>query len=111
MKLTTREIGGVEVVTLDGTMLGGPDAAEINDTLHKLIGAKKKKVVIDLGAVSLMNSSGLGILIGGVTTMRNAGGDLKLAAVSAKVMNLLTITKLVSVFEVFDTVKKAVDSY
>lgn len=111
MKLTTRDISGIAVVTLDGTMLGGPDAAEINDTLHKLIDAKKKKVVIDLGAVSLMNSSGLGILIGGITTMRNAGGDLKLAAVSPKVMNLLTITKLVAVFEVFDTVKKAVDSY
>ncbi len=111
MKLTTRDIGSVAVVTLDGTMLGGPDAAEINDTLHKLIDAKKKKVVIDLGAVTLMNSSGLGILIGGVTTMRNAGGDLKLAAVSPKVMNLLTITKLVAVFEVFDSVKKAVDSY
>lgn len=111
MNLTTHDIGAVSVLTLDGTMLGGPDAAEINLTLHKLIDAKKKKVVIDLGSVSLMNSSGLGILIGGVTTMRNAGGDLKLAAVSPKVMNLLTITKLVSVFEVFDTVKKAVSSY
>jgi anti-sigma B factor antagonist len=111
MKLTTRDIGTVAVVTLDGTMLGGPDAAEINNTLHTLIDAKKKKVVIDLGAVTLMNSSGLGILIGGITTMRNAGGEMKLAAVSPKVMNLLTITKLISVFEVFDTVKKAVDSY
>ncbi|MGE5316204.1 MAG: STAS domain-containing protein [Acidobacteriota bacterium] len=111
MKLTTHDIGTVSVLTLDGTMLGGPDAAEINNTLHKLIDAKKKKVVIDLGAVSLMNSSGLGILIGGVTTMRNAGGDLKLAAVSPKVMNLLTITKLVNVFEVYESVKKAVSSY
>ncbi|HLP18598.1 MAG TPA: STAS domain-containing protein [Bacteroidota bacterium] len=111
MKLTTHDIGAVSVLTLDGTMLGGPDAAEINNTLHKMIDAKKKKVVIDLGAVSLMNSSGLGILIGGVTTMRNAGGDLKLAAVSPKVMNLLTITKLMNVFEVYDTVKKAVASY
>ena len=111
MNLTTHDIGAVSVLTLDGTMLGGPDAAEINNTLHKLIDAKKKKIVIDLGSVSLMNSSGLGILIGGVTTMRNAGGDLKLAAVSPKVMNLLTITKLVSVFEIYDTVKKAVASY
>jgi anti-sigma B factor antagonist len=111
MKLTTHDIGGVSVLTLDGAILGGPDAAEINSTLHKLIDAKKKKVVIDLGAVSLMNSSGLGILIGGVTTMRNAGGDLKLAAASPKVMNLLTITKLVNVFEIYDTVKKAVGSY
>lgn len=111
MNLTTHDIGPVSVLTLDGTMLGGPDAAEINNTLHKLIDAKKKKIVIDLGAVSLMNSSGLGILIAGITTMRNAGGDLKLAAVSPKVMNLLTITKLVNVFEIFDTVKKAVSSY
>lgn len=104
-------MGSVAVVTLEGTMLGGPDAADINNMLHTLIGAKKKKIVIDLGCVSLMNSSGLGILIGSITTMRNAGGELRLAAVSPKVMNLLTITKLVSVFEVYDTVQKAVERF
>ena len=99
------------VITLEGNVLGGPDAVELNNTLHKLIDAKKKKVVVDLKGVSSMNSSGLGMLIGGVTTMRNVKGDLKLACASEKILKLLEVTKLLTVFEQFDTVKKAIDSF
>ena len=70
MKFTTKENSGVTVITQEGNVLGGPDATELNNTLHELIDAKKKKVVVDLKAVSSMNSSGLGMLIGGVTAMR-----------------------------------------
>ena len=84
---------------------GGPDATELNNTLHKCIDAKRKKIVVDLKGVSSMNSSGLGMLIGGVTTMRNVKGDLKLAGASEKIIKLLQVTKLLSVFEHFDTVK------
>lgn len=111
MKFTTKENAGVTVITLEGNVLGGPDATELNNTLHKLIDAKKKKVVVDLKAVSSMNSSGLGMLIGGVTTMRNVNGDLKLACASDKILKLLEVTKLLSVFEHFDSVKKATASY
>ncbi len=111
MNFTTKETNGVSVITLEGSILGGPDAAELNSTLHKLIDAKKKKVVIDLSEVSLMNSSGLGILIGGLTALRNAGGTLKLASPSPKILNLLTITKIISLFEVHDSVKKAIESF
>ena len=58
-----------------------------------------------------MNSSGLGILIGGLTTMRNNGGDLKLAAPAEKVQNLLIVTKLITIFESFDTAEEAVASF
>ena len=111
MKFAMKEHSGVTVITLEGNVLGGPDAVELNNTLHKLIDAKKKNIIVDLKGVSSMNSSGLGMLIGGVTTMRNVKGDLKLACASEKVLKLLEVTKLLSVFEHFDSVKKAVDSY
>ena len=111
MKLSTKEISGVMILKMDGSMLGGPEASELNNALHKLIEAKKKKVVVDLGDVSLMNSSGLGMLIGGVTTMRNAGGDLKIAHATEKVLQVFKITKVHSVIEIHDTVKSAVESY
>jgi anti-sigma B factor antagonist len=91
--------------------MGGPDATVLNDKLHELIEAGQTKVVADLGKVNWMNSSGLGILIGGLTTMRNSGGDLKLANITEKIQSLLMITRLLTVFETFETVDKAVDSF
>jgi anti-sigma B factor antagonist len=111
MKFAAKETAGVTVITLEGNVFGGPDATELNNTLHKLIDGKKKKVVVDLKSVLSMNSSGLGMLIGGVTTMRNVKGDLKLACASDKILKLLQVTKLLSVFEHFDTVKKAIESF
>ena len=111
MKLSTKEISGVMILKMEGSMLGGPEASELNNALHKLIEAKKKKVVVDLGDVSLMNSSGLGMLICCFTTMRNAVGDLKIAHATEKVVQVFKITKVHSVIEIHDTVKSAVESY
>jgi anti-sigma B factor antagonist len=111
MKLSTKETGGVTVIGLDGNVLGGPDATALNDVLHKLIEKKKKKVLVDLSAVQSMNSSGLSMLIGALQTMRNSGGELKIAAASKKIESLLVITKLSTVFELFPTVKQAIDSF
>ena len=111
MKLSTREADGVTVIALEGSVLGGPDATVLNETLHKLVEKNKKKVLLDLSGVQTMNSSGLSMLIAALTTMRNAGGDLKLAAASKKIESLLVITKLSTVFEVHPTVKKAITSF
>ncbi|MEW5798595.1 MAG: STAS domain-containing protein [Bacteroidota bacterium] len=111
MKFLTKELHGVMVIKMEGSMLGGPEASELNNALHKLIEGKKKKIVVDLSDVSLMNSSGLGMLIGGVTTMRNANGDLKLACANAKVMQVFKITKVGNVIELHDSVKSAVESF
>lgn len=111
MKFSTKELHGVMVIKMEGSMLGGPEASELNNALHKLIDGKKKKIVVDLSDVSLMNSSGLGMLIGGVTTMRNANGDLKLAGANAKVMQVFKITKVGNVIELHDSVKSAVESF
>lgn len=111
MKFSTKEMHGVMVIKMEGSMLGGPEASELNNALHKLIEGKKKKIVVDLSDVSLMNSSGLGMLIGGVTTMRNANGDLKLAGANEKVSQVFKITKVSSVVDIHDSVKSAVESF
>jgi len=111
MKLTSREEGGVVILEPKGKIMGGPDATVLHDQLHDFIAQDKKKVVIDLSKVEWMNSTGLGILISGLTTLRNNGGELKLANVTDKIESLLTITKLITVFENYENVEDAVKSF
>ena len=111
MKLSSREVGDVMVLEPKGKIMGGPDATVLHDKLHEFIYQNKKKVVIDLAKVDWMNSTGLGILISGLTTLRNNGGELKLASVTDKIQSLLTITKLITVFEAHDSVDDAVASF
>ncbi len=111
MKFKTKEIKGITVVELEGNVMGGPDASALNDFLHKLIAEKKNQVVVDLKAVSFINSSGLGMLIGGLTTMRHSGGELKLACASKKVESLLEMTKLLKVFDLHKNVNNAITAF
>lgn len=105
------EVGPVTVLQLKGDVLGGPDATELNDRLHQLVRNGQVKVVLDLGGVNFMNSSGLGMLIGGLTTVRNAGGQLKLANPAERIQSLLVITKLSTVFTTHKSVDEAIDSF
>ena len=111
MNLSSKEAEGITVILLEGSILGGPDATMLNDTLHKLTEKRKRKVVVDLSRIQSMNSSGLSMLITGLTTMKNAGGDLKIAAASKKIADLLVMTKLSTYFELHPTVKKAIASF
>lgn len=111
MKMNEKTAGDIVVLELSGKIMGGPDASLLNEKLHELIEAGRTKVVADLDKVNWMNSSGLGILIGGLTTMRNNGGDLKLANITDRIQSLLMITKLLTVFETFDSVEAAVESF
>ncbi|WP_069130527.1 STAS domain-containing protein [Rhodohalobacter halophilus] len=99
------------VIEMKGNVMGGPDAVNLNESLHKLIDEGKKNVVVDLSKVKFMNSSGLGMLIGGLTTLRKAGGDLRIANASDKIESLLMVTKLITVFKHFRSVDDAVASY
>jgi len=111
VKIQEKEVDGVVVLQLSGKIMGGPDATVLNGKLYELIEAGKTNVVADLEKVNWMNSSGLGILIGGLTTMRNNNGDLKLAQITDRIQSLLMITKLLTVFETYDTVAAAVESF
>ena len=111
MKLSYREEAGVAILEPKGKIMGGPDATMLRDQLQEFIKQDKLKVVIDLRGVNWMNSTGLGILISGLTTMRNKKGELKLANVTDKIQSLLTITKLITVFEAHDSVAEALESF
>ncbi|OQX90969.1 MAG: anti-anti-sigma factor [candidate division Zixibacteria bacterium 4484_95] len=111
MKLSSREENGITILEPKGKMMGGPDTDIFHDKLHELVSHNKKKVIIDLSNVEWMNSRGLGILISGLTTMRNNGGELKLACVTNKIESLLTITRLITAFENYDSVDEAVKSF
>src|SRR4030065_2532358 len=103
MKLSSREVNGVVVLEPKGNIMGGPDATLLHEKLHEYIKQDKKKVVIDLSKVEWMNSTGLGVLSAGLTTLRNNGGELKLARVTEKIQSRLAITKLITVFENYDS--------
>ncbi len=111
MKFKIKDVKKITIIELDGNVIGGPDASALNDFLHKLIAEEKKNVVVDLKSVDFINSSGLGMLIGGLTTMRHSGGELKLARASKKIENLLEMTKLLKVFDLHKNVNDAIESF
>lgn len=111
MNFTISERYNCVVLEFKGDVMGGPDAVSLNEQLHALIDQDKKNVVIDLAKVNFMNSSGLGMLIGGLTTMRNAGGDLRICNATDKIESLLMITKLITVFQHFRSLDEAIKSY
>ncbi|HDQ45539.1 MAG TPA: anti-sigma factor antagonist [bacterium] len=111
MDFKLRESGDVTVIRLNGDMVGGPDATGLSEKLHELLEAGRKKILIDMECVRWMNSSGLGILIGAVTTVRNHGGELKLLRLGPKPGQLLKITRLDRIFEFFDNEELALDSF
>jgi anti-sigma B factor antagonist len=111
MKIKTSEKYEAVVIELKGNVMGGEDTKDFNDLLHKLIDEDKKKIVLDLSDVKFMNSSGLGMLISGLTTMKKNDGFLKLAGATEKIESLLIITKLITIFESYDSVDEAVKSF
>ncbi|TDI87313.1 MAG: anti-sigma factor antagonist [Caldithrix sp.] len=111
MQIKEEKHDDVTVITLKGKMMGGPETLAVHEKVKELAENKDSKVVIDLSKVKWMNSSGLGILIGCMTTLKNAGGELKLAAVTEKVQSLFMITKLVTIFDTEDDVEIAIKNF
>ena len=99
------------IIALEGKVMGGPDATTFHGKLHEFIGGGTKKVVIDLGKVEWMSSVGLGMLISAMTAMKNAKGELKLANVTQSIESLLTITRLITIFKVYDSVDEALAAF
>ncbi|MFA5669675.1 MAG: STAS domain-containing protein [Balneolaceae bacterium] len=111
MSFSTSERYNSVVIEFKGNVMGGPDAVSLNEKLHEFIDAGKNNVVVDLAKVKFMNSSGLGMLIGALTTMRKAGGDLRIANATDKIESLLIVTKLITVFKHFKSVDEAAESF
>ena len=111
MKISIDEKYQATIIELKGNLVGGPDAQLFRDKIYQLIKDGKKNAVVDMSEVKFMNSSGLGILISGYTTLKNASGELKLAHISDNVQGVLNITKLNQIFNVYDSVDEAVKSF
>ena len=108
MDIHVSERDDTVILALAGKLMGGPEAGQINDEINTLIDQDKKKIVIDLKRVEWMNSSGLGILIGTITTLKNNDGKLSLIYVSERINNLLRITKLQNVFSIYADLEEAI---
>ncbi|MBN1783179.1 STAS domain-containing protein [bacterium] len=111
MKINISEKNDVVIITLMGEMVGGPDASLLAEKLHDLIAENRKKVAVNMAEIRWMNSSGLGLLIGGLNTIRSAGGDLKLFALTEKPRHLLKITQLDKVFDICDTEEEVIEKF
>ena len=111
MNLKVEEKYNAVLLVLSGKLMGGPFMQEMNETLHRLIDEGKKNIVADMSGVSLVTSSGIGIMISAYTTMKNAGGEIKFCQISDKVRGVLSITKLDGVFDYFETVDEALKSF
>jgi len=112
MKIDKRMMGDVAVLDISGKILGGPPTSqEIKDQVYQLLDEGVSKFVMNLEDVKRMNSSGLGILISVLTSVRNRGGNLKLAAVNETMEGILVLTKLNSVFETYQTAEGAAQSF
>ena len=111
MKIKIRKLETVAVVELSGKLMGGPDADTFKDTIRQLIDDGYKNVVVSLKHVPWVNSTGLGILIAGYTTLKREGGALKLTHVTDRIESILMITKLATVFESYNTEDEALASF
>jgi len=111
MKIKEREENGVAILELSGKIMGGPDSEKFSSTLKQLIHEEKTRVLIDLGKVTWVNSTGLGILISGYTTMKRSNGEMKLLNVSDRIESIFMVTKLYSVFESFKDEDEAIASF
>ena len=111
VKLTTRQVGDVTVMDANGRITLGEGASTFRDTVRDLAAAGHKKLLLNLGDVTYIDSSGIGELVSGFTTVTNHGGQLKLLGLNKRVKDLLQITKLYTVFEVHDDEASAIRSF
>ncbi|HUA83679.1 MAG TPA: STAS domain-containing protein [Bryobacteraceae bacterium] len=111
MTITTRQAGDVTILDISGRIQLGEASISLRNTLRDLVAQDKTKILLNLGDVSYVDSSGMGELVAGFTSLANRGGRLKLLNVTKRIKDLLQITKLYTVFEVYDDEASALRSF
>lgn len=111
MKITKREKSGVTILEVEGKVTIGKGDVVLREAVLQAIGEGPAKLLINLGEVTTIDSSGVGELVSAYTTVTNRGGKLKLVNMPPKVSDILQITQLITVFEVFETEDEAVQSF
>lgn len=110
MKFDDQVENGKVILKVSGKIMGGDESSRFHGTIHEHLNTGNKNFVVDLKDVDWMNSVGLGMLISALTTVKNGGGRLVLANID-KIESILTITRLISVFEHYDTREEAMQSF
>jgi anti-sigma B factor antagonist len=111
MKATNRQVEGVAVVDMSGRITLGEGSVVLRDTIRDLIGKGNKKILLNLGDVTYIDSSGIGELVSAFTAVRRENGELKLLNLTKKVHDLLQITKLYTVFDIKDDEATAIKAF
>ncbi len=110
LKLTVRTVDDIVIVDCAGRIVFGEESADLRDTV-KMVITQSKRIILNLAGVTYIDSGGLGTLVALYTTARNGGGSIKLANLTQRVGDLLQVTKLVTIFDVYDNEQKAIDSF
>jgi anti-sigma B factor antagonist len=108
MKATTRDVNDIAIIKVDGKITIGAGDQQLRDVIAA---ASSKKILLDLSGVTTIDSSGIGELVGSYTTVTNKGGKLKLLHLPAKLNELLHVTQLITVFEVYENEQEAIASF
>ena len=111
LTIRERQAGDVAILDLDGEVRIGDSATALRGAIRGLVASDKKKILLNLAGVKYIDSSGIGELIANYTTVGRSGGELKLVHLTDKVQDLLVITKLLTVFDVYDEEASALSSY
>ena len=111
MKTSSRQVDGITILDLSGRITLGEGSIVLREAVKELSAQGQKQILLNLGNVTYIDSSGIGELVGAFTSIRNAGGDLKLLNLTKKVHDLLQITKLYTVFDVWDDEASAISSF
>jgi anti-sigma B factor antagonist len=111
MKANTRQVNGVTVVDMSGRITLGEGSVILREAVKDLVAKGHKKILLNLGDVTYIDSSGIGELVSAFTSVRNQGGELKLLNLTKKVHDLLQITKLYTVFDIKDDEGKAIEAF
>ena len=111
MKANYRQVGDVTIVDLNGRIVLGEGSTVLRETVQDLVSKGQNKILLNMGDVSYIDSSGIGELVSAFTTVRNKGGELKLLKLTKKVHDLLQITKLYTVFDIKDDEAAAIQAF
>jgi anti-sigma B factor antagonist len=111
LNIKERQAGDVTILDLSGKITIGEGSVQLREAVKRLLDDGKKKILLNLGDVSYVDSSGIGELVSSYTTTSNQGGHLKLLNLTKKIQDLLMITKLLTVFQTFESEQEAVSSF
>jgi len=111
LTITSREVDGVTVLDLNGRITLGEGSVQLGEAIRDLISKGSKTILLNMGDVNYIDSSGLGELVSAYTTAKNQGAQVKLLSLTKKVKDVLQLTKLYTVFDIYDDEASAIGSY